>query len=173
MDDFGLMECQQCGASLFVEFDGQVRLRDASQDSVQAPSTVESDGSATFAIPESMENFPMDPAPEIYTAPASEDSSDQALGDLEAYGNTEVSSATEGRLCYDLSIDGIDTSELRAAVKEALTDRLFMWDADQLARNIHGGSLKLEKISPVKASVLVNRLIGLPIRIEWVQHVVS
>ncbi len=92
------------------------------------------------------------------------------MKDLADYGNSQVSSAREGAYSYDLSIKGIDSADLRTAIKEALTDPLFLWDSEALIREARQGELKISKVTAVKAAIIVQRLKGLPVDIKWVQH---
>ncbi len=70
---------------------------------------------------------------------------------------------------YDLSIYGIDTSEIRQKVLDALSDKRFRWDARILIGQIQNGALSITKLSPVKAMVLIRRLQELPLEIRWEQ----
>ena len=54
-----------------------------------------------------------------------------------------------------------------------MTDARFGWDAAALMAQVSKGRLTIEGLSPIKATVLVNRLKRLPLRIRWEQHAVT
>lgn len=199
-EDFGLIECPQCGAALFIEFDGTIRRRDEKPE-VEPPVNLtleEAPGEAMTIEPpvglSSMELSALDPQ-SLVAAPAPEPGQENAeieqqpvapvkvappraatgtgfgLKDLADYGNSQLSSAREGAYSYDISIRGIDSADLRTAIKEALTDPLFLWDSEALIREARQGELKIAKVTAVKAALIVQRLRGLPIDIKWVQNV--
>jgi hypothetical protein len=201
-DDFGLIECAQCGAALVVELDGTIKSRDAvSPMSMELPPMNTSDGptgmvggvgggmvgTKTMVVsptgvslggmsevqPDSQFQSEGDGAPappvlmaELAVAPS-------GLGELSDFGNSEASAARDGAYSYDVSITGIDSSDVRQAVRELLSDKFFLWDAEVLIRSISDGELSLREISPVKAAVLIQRLNGLPIQVKWVQHALA
>ncbi len=114
-----------------------------------------------------------EPAPEESTS-----TEDQfgAPGDplgLNAYANSELSSARDGLLLFKILISGIDSKELRESLREALEDSRFAWSADQLMASISKGALSIENVSPVKATILINRIKRLPVKIVWEQHAIT
>lgn len=94
------------------------------------------------------------------------------LRDIADFGNSEISQGKDGFIVYDLTISGIETKDIRIAVRDALTDKKFMWDADNLIRGSRGGVLKLTQLNPVKASLVVRRLKHLPVQVSWEQHAI-
>lgn len=108
-------------------------------------------------------------APPVYqVAPTSSD-----MSDVVDFANSDVSQARDGVLRYNLRVTGIDTTDLRISVKEALTDKRFIWDIEAMIRGIQDGELLLEQISAVKAFIVVSRLAHLPIKISWTQQALS
>jgi len=97
----------------------------------------------------------------------------RGFGDLSEFANSNLSTGRDGAYLYDLYISGIDSSDVRNAVNEILRDQLFLWDAEQLLRTITNGEMKLTQVTSVKASVLVQRLGELAVRVRWVQHALS
>jgi hypothetical protein len=200
-DDFGLIECGQCGAALFVEFDGSVRRRDESGQGkppvVEPPNVMgmeaqssERSGLSTLKLPEKpmpvdlgnldqispvlpgadvIEEIQQQPAPPVKQAPEAA-SAGFGMKEIADFGNSEESAGREGTFSYDISISGIDSADLRTAIKEALTDPLFLWDTEALIREAKQGELKIANITAVKAAIVVQRLRGLPVDIQWVQH---
>ena len=92
---------------------------------------------------------------------------------LNAYANSEISQAKDGLLSFQLLISGIDSKELRESLREALQDSRFGWTAATLMSKIRKGVLRIDNISSVKTSILVNRIKRLPIQIRWEQHAIT
>lgn len=92
---------------------------------------------------------------------------------ISAYANSEISAAKDGPLVVSLIISGIDTKDLRTDVREALQDSRFGWDATTLMGTIKGGVLRIDQISPVKATVIVNRIKNLAVQIRWEQNAIT
>ena len=188
-DDFGLVDCSHCSAGLYIEFDGSVRLREqggvgttpvpishsahnqnedmAEQIRVEPPILLETEPEASEII----EEVPLNPLPPMILAEPAR--TDQVLEDLVAFGNSQVSSSRDGAYFYDLVISGIDSADLRLEVKEALTDQLFLWDAEAMIRTMDLGELVLRQMTSVKAALVVQRLMSLPVKLKWTQHAIS
>lgn len=110
-------------------------------------------------------------AAEVYKPGTPPNSPD--LSDLAGFANSQESGGREGPLRYNLAITGIDTSDVRNAFREAITDRKFMWDTEQIVRSIRNGEVRISNVSPVKAFILINRLRNLPLHVEWEQHAIT
>ena len=225
-DDFGLMECENCGAQLIVHVDGRVEYsgnQEASQVMPPIPEAVQELPENLTPEPESVPDLPPDEpmsdpefaameelagddepgvqatpedlpaelggevAPEkmfdgnepelaseatkMYQAGPPANSPD--LSDLAAFANSSESGGREGPLRYNLEVTGIDTSDVREAFREAITDRKFMWDTDQILRSIRHGEVNIINVSPGKAYMLISRLRNLPVRVKWEQHAIT
>lgn len=109
--------------------------------------------------------------PQVYRSPGAAADSPN-LSDLADFANSEESGGREGPLRYTLLIAGIDTADVREAFREALTDRKFMWDIEQILRGIRQGNVRIENVPPGKAYILVNRLRNLPLKIRWEQNAI-
>ena len=109
--------------------------------------------------------FDLDPVPDLGPA-------DDPLG-LAKFANSEISSAKDGPLLFRLFVSGIDSKEMRESIREVLEDTRFGWDTDQIFAKLERGVLKIENLSPVKASILVTRIKRLPVRIRWEQYAIS
>jgi hypothetical protein len=111
-----------------------------------------------------------------YQAPETEAPIDEAV-DISAFANSEASQAKDGLLLFRVIIGGpklgIDSKEMRVQIYEALDDARFGWDADLLMAQINKGVLRIEDLSPVKATIIVNRLKRLPLEIKWEQYLVT
>lgn len=112
-----------------------------------------------------------DEAPAPMPGPSVSSSPD--LSDIAHFGNSEASSHREGSLRYTLKIAGIDTADVREAFREALTDRKFMWDTDEILRGIRNGEVEIVNVAAVKAHVLITRLRTLPVRVVWEQYAIQ
>lgn len=197
-DDFGLVDCGQCGVGLFIEFDGTVRRREEDSTPPLAQSTppplepsalsdaLDSEQSQILDLGEpeipsterlvnptevtgsDVEEVPFELAPPMVMS--EEPPSANPLAEITEFGNSSASSSQDGAYHYDLLISGIDSSEIRNAVKEVLSDQFFIWDVEPLLRSILQGELKLSQVSSAKAALVVQRLSGLPVRVKWVQH---
>ncbi len=92
--------------------------------------------------------------------------------DINEYGNSEVSVGLEGVMWFNIYIGGIDSGDILEAIRESLLDPQFMWDIGEIMGGVRNGELELLKVSPVKASIVVNRLKSMPIQIRWEQHTI-
>jgi hypothetical protein len=111
------------------------------------------------------------PPPPVYVSAASLNSPD--LSDIAAFGNSEMSGGRDGTLRYNLIIEGIDTADVREAFREAITDRKFVWDIDQILRSVRNGKVQIQNVAPTKGYMLVTRLRGLPLKIRWEQYAIQ
>lgn len=106
------------------------------------------------------------------SAAVSQNDPNDPLG-ISAYANSEISSAKDGPLVVTLIISGIDAKDLRDEIRQALQDSRFGWDAAVLMSSIKGGVLRIDRVSPVKATIVVNRLKHLSVRIRWEQNAIT
>ena len=125
------------------------------------------------SVPDPFENAesdtPAEPAAPLYSSGAL-DSPD--LGDIAGFGNSDLSGGRDGTLRYTVFIEGIDTSDLRNDFREAITDRKFMWDTDQILRSLRHGQVTIGNVSASKAFILISRLRSMPVKIRWEQYAV-
>lgn len=115
---------------------------------------------------ESVPLTPMMPVDEAKQKSAATDTSN--LREVSDYAN-EIQQG--GILTYSIQISGIDTAQIRDELREILIDEKFGWDADVLVKQIKRGELVLSKVSAVKASVLLNKIKYLSLKIKWWQDV--
>ena len=106
------------------------------------------------------------------SAPASQGDPNDPLG-ISAYSNSEFSTAKNGPLVVTLIISGIDAKDLRDEIRQALQDSRFGWDTAALMSGIKGGTLRIEQVSPVKATIIINRIKNLSVRIRWEQNAIT
>lgn len=112
-----------------------------------------------------------EPPAAVYNSAPAANSPD--LSDVAAFGNSDISGGRDGNLRYNLIIEGIDTTDVRTALREALTDRKFMWDIDQILRSIRNGKVNIPNVAPTKAYILISRLRGMPVRVRWEQYAIQ
>ncbi len=105
-------------------------------------------------------------------SPLSQSDPNDPLG-ISAYSNSELSTAKNGPLVVTLIISGIDAKDLRDEIRQALQDSRFGWDTAALMSGIKGGTLRIEQVSPVKATVIINRIKNLSVRIRWEQNAIT
>lgn len=201
-NDFGVVTCSNCGSVLFFDLDGQLQVNEqteALQDQAMAAPDFESESSygveggaeeqvfqsGESALPEeqpvvhheALEEpvaetlMPVTESETIFSdeeKPLAESS--PGFSDVQDFSNAETSS---GPLSYSILIEEIDTKELRQKLAEILDDSKFQWDSKDLLKKVKMGKLKIENLTPVKASVLVQRLQNLSVKVSWVQNVFS
>jgi hypothetical protein len=106
-----------------------------------------------------------------YTLPDRQaDLSSTSFEDVVKYAQSESSNAASGAFYYDVLLEGIDSEDLRVSVREALRDVRFGWKVEDQMGKVRRGTLLLEKLNPVKASIVISRLKSLPLKIKWSQN---
>lgn len=140
--DFGVITCQNCGAVLMVDIEGNVQVSD--------PSNLE----------------PTENQAPLVTSQQSETIED--FQDVIEFANTETAN---GPLTYTLVIQGIDNAELKEKVKEALQDQKLKLNVEELLNSIVNGRLELKNLNPTKTSLVIQRLDEEKLQLQWSQHV--
>ena len=92
---------------------------------------------------------------------------------INSFANSDVSQGKDGNLVFHITISGIDSKEIRESLREAMEDSRFGWNTSSLLARINKGHLRLERISAVKATILVNRIKRLPVEIRWEQNAIT
>ena len=110
----------------------------------------------------------LDSVPEPIASPGTSDTADFSDVTDFANANSEV-----GPFSYTVVIEGIESSHLLLQLKEAMTDSRFGWDLTEILNTVGEGRLIIPRLSPAKASVLVNRIKYLPFKISWRQDVLA
>lgn len=196
---FGLYTCPTCTSVLNVDMEGRSFFADAAPsetspepqipyatpyaepDPVTFEEPAAEDAEEVSIVNEIKQNYSqaMDEddisgrtvAIDSYTLPDRQaDLSSSSFEDVVRYAQSESSSAAEGAYYYDILLEGIDSEDLRIAVREALRDVRFGWKTEDLMQSIRRGTLLLSKLNPVKASLVVNRLKTYPLKIVWSQN---
>lgn len=174
-DDFGLVTCPSCGSQVLLEMDGVAGVVPVPSPAAGSPTppqieSLSSDPQPLLADELSQVLVAEFDSPPIEKAPTSGASSD--MSDIANFGNSEISQGREGMLRFNLHIGGIDTSDIRAEVREILTDARFLWDAEKLMSEIRDGELHIKEITAVKSALLVQRLRTVPVEIRWEQYAI-
>ena len=175
-DDFGLLECSNCGASVFVGMDGEVVQGNASSVEPTVMVSATEEAPAFVPEPETEPELPLQPTYEAVETPVENwqlNSTEEALAEVADFGNQDNVYQQEGPLSYIVTLSGIDSSDLQDRVKEVLTDKRLVLDMERLLPELKKGKLKITGLSPVKTYVLVSKIYDLPIAVEWEQHVLS
>lgn len=88
--------------------------------------------------------------------------------EVQSFGN-DVSET--GLLSFDIEISGIDLGETKRDLIEALDDKRFGWNIEDLTQNMKDGKLTLSNVSAPKIIVLVKRITALGLVLNWRHHV--
>lgn len=178
--NFGtLLACPLCSSIFFVGWDGQPEL--SANPVVEEPSTeadlpepepfqaeenlpaftpIESSGIDAFST--GQEYFSNDIAPQPTQDLAG------AFESVEKYSNQTQETLP---LSYNIFIRGLDLPKQVQELRDAIEDARFGWEAEKIISQINNGELVIEKLSPVKASILIQRVKYADIQIEWEQNV--
>ncbi|GIL18097.1 MAG: hypothetical protein BroJett040_18480 [Oligoflexia bacterium] len=114
--------------------------------------------------------FPEENQPEDDQVIEEPQSSAKMIQEIRDYGNSETGA---NPLSYSIIIEGLDYSEIREKLREVLDDPKMKWDVDEIMARVRGGRLVLDNLNPVKASILVRRIMPLKMKFTWSQHVYS
>jgi hypothetical protein len=132
----------------------------------EAPADLSSAGGGSYQ-PE-MSSTPHDFGQQVEPAIQADPSPD--FQDVVEFGNNPE---LKSNLTYTVAIQGIEIADTREKFKEAIADSRFGWDVETILQQIEGGNITFYDLSPAKASVLINRIKYLPIRISWRQNALS
>ncbi len=185
-----LFTCNHCQSVFFVGWDGNPEAANVETPAAVAPMSSEnflapSEVSPSLSEPVSFNPDEMNPSVMDFITPSSGDFIQQPepllpADPIESGGENfseviEFANMTDdkGLIIYELTIQGIDHSELHKQVADALTDSKFNWQVEEVLSRIKDGVLVLESLTPAMTMVLVNRLKYLPVEIEWRQNVLT
>lgn len=144
-------------------------------DDYSSTAEIEAVGEVSFTTPEvdsvdSEYDFSK-PLDEVSLQNMQEPVSDSAnFEDIQNFANSDTS---QGGLSYSLLIEGIDSGKIHKDLRDALTDNRLGIDLDALLKQVNAGSLRITGLNPVKASVIINRVKYLPLKLSWRQDVLS
>ena len=86
-----------------------------------------------------------------------------------AFDQSAASLLSDGLYYYDLKVSGLDSSQLRQEVIDALSDPRFDWLPEDLKKHISSGELTLTNLNPIKTVLAVIKLQALDVEVEWTQ----
>lgn len=89
------------------------------------------------------------------------------FSDVESFGNQD---AETNALQFELSLEGIDLSDVRADVLEALSDPRLFLNTSEIAESIQAGKLVIPGLSAARVSLIVTRLQHLDLKFKWRQR---
>lgn len=92
---------------------------------------------------------------------------------IKDFANSSDSAANEGLLRYNVSIQGIDTKEIRDSIREVIADPRLVLPYERLMHEMRQGELKIGGLSPIKASVIVSRCRRFGVKIKWEQYAIN
>lgn len=158
-----------------MDLNGQVQVI-SGQSQTPAPDKVESSSEPKPGGEESQDFAPL--FEDQLTAPENDlttfdQDQPEDFSDLSEFGNSTLSQARDGVLTFDVKISGIDSSDLRIQLREALDDKRFLWSVDNVIRSIKAGCLEVSGLNPVKTVILINRIKNLPLHIQWRQNAIT
>lgn len=163
-----LFNCPLCSAVYFIDWNGFPEITsatsEASEEEAIASVAAASGEIETNGTSEINENAV------VSTELLNEETPVEAFKEITDYANSDVVVTS---LTYNIFLTGIDTKEIRKDIYDVLSDSRFGWNVDELMQSIEDGQLTIEKINPVKASILVNRIKYLSIQIQWSQNVLK
>ena len=146
------------------------------EEKAPQPSTEEKPEPFEFKEETSEESAPVQPSSESESSEEGKDETTTPAGedfsDVEKFGNTPAPTG-KGAFYYDVTINEIDSEDLRNQVEEVLEDEALKLSPKQFLFSAQEGSLVIKKISPVQAHVIVKSLLGLSLKISWEQHLIA
>ncbi len=170
--DFGMVACPKCHAISVIDLDGNIQLDELPVNIAEPVTDPSEQPLARQLLDELTEQSPNGVAelPVNIADPVTDPPDEEMFREVSDFANSTVSQGRDGLLVFDLVVSGIDSRELREAVRESITDRRFMWDVREVMAGINDGKLVLKGINAIKATVLINRLKGLPLELHWQQN---
>jgi uncharacterized Zn finger protein (UPF0148 family) len=154
--DFGVVSCPHCHAVLAIDIDGQVEIQNQNE-----------------IAPEEIRDpvFTENPVEEFVSVVPPETDTFQVQDNFIPDPPQALENNSTSVISYHVTIEGIDTKELRKLLEEALSDEKFPWTAREIVQQTNGGVLELGPMNPVAASVLVRKLKDLSLSINWRQSI--
>lgn len=169
-----LFTCPSCSGVFFIDWSGQPEVQVSPSPHFETPTTSEPE------LPIMEEAVTLEEAPSVEEAPSdydfsqpldvSEVAESSGFSEIADFGNADL---TQAAFNYSLTISGIDSGTLRSQVQEALSDSKFGWNVVELMAQIKGGVLTIRSMNAVKASILMQRVKYLPVKVSWRQDVLS
>ena len=90
---------------------------------------------------------------------------------VQRFDQGRASQLIDGPYYYDVTIDGLDTAEIKDQVMEVLKDPHFQWTTEDIRKRFYKGKLVLKNLNPVKAVLLIVKMQHIEVDISWTQKV--
>lgn len=186
-------------AVYFVNFDGMPEYGDMSLDQFNQPdaneiSTVESDLNALVEKPvvdytetfsQQIESVGIDSEQSVVETPyfqneseSQENFSSESIAGVNSFDlvaqeiqNFANQDEVISEIYYSVVIKGIDSKEIRDQFKESIEDSKFAWIAKDILDKVQNGQCQIERLNPIQAYVLAQRLQFMDLDCHWEQHV--
>lgn len=107
-------------------------------------------------------------ASEAEDAATPEDDKNDPMG-VQKFDRSAASQLVDGPYYYDVTINGLDTAQIKDEVMRALADKRFQWSSEEIKRKLRNGRLVFKDLNPVKAVLLVIKIQHIDVEIQWVQ----
>ena len=95
------------------------------------------------------------------------------ISDIADFANSNSVEADSSDLRINIFVSGLDTKNIKDAIKEELLDKKLNVDIETMLNKVVDGNLKIENLSPLKASIIVERLNNYSLSIRWEQYALS
>lgn len=170
-----LFTCPHCSSVYFIDWEGKPEATQNEPEMTTPPLEENFDGeiSQESDFQASVSEAPYDFSQTLDTVPEPSQVSTADTADFSDVTDFANADTSVGPLTYTVIIAELESSQLLAQIKEAMTDSRFGWDVESVLSEVGGGRLILQGLSPAKASVLINRIKYLPLKITWRQDVLS
>lgn len=171
--DFGLINCTSCGSPFFIQIDGSSEAVASSATQAPPPPSQfaeEMVGEVSAVIFNDFAESQPPPLVEEESQPEQPAAHD--MREIANFGNSDESLAREGAYRFNLTVMGIDSAEIKAEVKDALSDGRFLWNIETMFNEMQDGVLQIKDLSAVKSALVVQRLKVLPVDIKWEQYAI-
>ena len=89
--------------------------------------------------------------------------------DITEFANSGQSNMDEGEYLYDLTIDRLDSKDLKEVFREVLTDKKLKINDHEFLKKIKNGRVCIPNLNPVKAKRIVEQLQFYDLNIHWKQ----
>ena len=140
------------------------------EEKAASPSSIEENPEPFEFSEETNDSLSVQPATEVEDENIPPEGED--FSDIKQFGNTPAPSG-KGAFYYDVTVNNIDSADLRDQVEEVLEDEALKLTPDQVRFSKSEARLVINKISPVQAHVIVKSLLGLSLTISWTQHLIA
>lgn len=181
-ETFGMVQCSNCQAALFIDFNGNIIVGDSGDSPSESPENFSAEAPNRFIEPNTSEQIISDPlfsneeipllTPDFETPlgtlfPSENDVVSPSISPKESPDSFGSMSVSTDSMIYRVIVSGIDTAELRRRVRDSLRDSRLGLVGDEILENIDQGMLVITGLNPIKASVIVTSLMEFSLEVSW------